>query len=53
METAEHYDAEVAYSLENLSSAIEPIVISILGLMVTVLALGVFLPMWNLAGVAQ
>lgn len=53
METAEHYDAEVAYSLENLSSAIEPIVISILGLMVTVLALGVFLPMWNLASVAQ
>ncbi len=53
METAVHYDAEVSYALENLSSAIEPIVISILGVMVTVLALGVFLPMWNLAGVAQ
>jgi len=52
METANHYDDEVSYALENLSAAIEPIVISILGIMVTILALGVFLPMWNLSGVA-
>ncbi|NNJ92709.1 MAG: type II secretion system F family protein [Gammaproteobacteria bacterium] len=51
-ETALHYQAEVNYELENLSSAIEPIVITILGVMVTVLALGVFLPMWNLSGMA-
>ena len=51
LETSLHYDAEVKYALDNLSSAIEPIVITILGVMVTVLALGVFLPMWNLAGV--
>ena len=50
-ETATHYEAEVQHALDNLSSAIEPIVITILGLMVTVLALGVFLPMWNLSGV--
>ena len=50
-ETAEHYDAEVQYGLDNLSAAIEPIVIVILGVMVTVLAFGVFLPMWNLSGV--
>ena len=50
-ETGEHYDAEVQYALENLSGAIEPIVITILGVMVLVLALGVFLPMWNLAGI--
>jgi len=49
-ETAMHYEAEVNYELENLSSAIEPIVITILGVMVTILALGVFLPMWNLSG---
>jgi len=49
-ETALHYEAEVKYELENLSSAIEPIVITILGVMVTILALGVFLPMWNLSG---
>lgn len=51
LETSLHYDAEVKYALDNLSSAIEPVVITILGVMVTVLALGVFLPMWNLAGV--
>ena len=50
-ETAEHYDAEVQYALDNLSAAIEPIVIVILGIMVLVLAFGVFLPMWNLSGV--
>lgn len=50
-ETANHYDTEVKYALDNLSGAIEPIVITILGVMVTVLALGVFLPMWNLSGV--
>ena len=51
METADHYEAEVSYGLDNLSSAIEPVIIAILGVMVTVLALGVFLPMWNLSGV--
>ena len=50
-ETADHYETEVNYALDNLSNAIEPIVIAILGIMVTVLALGVFLPMWNLSGV--
>jgi len=51
IETSDHYEAEVKYALDNLAGAIEPIVISILGGMVTVLALGVFLPMWDLAGV--
>jgi MSHA biogenesis protein MshG len=50
-ETAIHYEAEVKYGLDNLSAAIEPIIVVILGVMVTVLALGVFLPMWNLANV--
>ena len=41
------------YDLKNLSSAIEPILIVIIGGMVLVLALGVFLPMWNLASIAR
>lgn len=49
LETAEHYEREVEYDLARLSDAIEPIIIVIIGLMVLVLALGVFLPMWDLS----
>ncbi len=52
-DVAEFYEREVDYDLKNLSSAIEPIMIVIIGGMVLVLALGVFLPMWNLAGIAR
>jgi len=50
---AEFYDREVDYRLKNLSSAIEPVLIMIIGAMVLVLAMGVFLPMWDLARVVQ
>lgn len=52
-ETAEHYQAEVDFEMKRLSDAIEPIVIAIIGAMVAVLALGVFLPMWDLSAAAQ
>ncbi len=46
-EVADFYEREVDYDLENLSAAIEPILIVAVGAMVTVLALGVFLPLWD------
>ncbi|WP_260291484.1 type II secretion system F family protein [Sedimenticola hydrogenitrophicus] len=49
LETAEHYEREVKYDLARLSDAIEPVIIVIIGAMVLVLALGVFLPMWDLS----
>ena len=52
-DVAEFYEREVDYDLKNLSSAIEPIMIVIIGAMVLVLALGVFLPMWNLSSVVR
>lgn len=52
-EVGEYYEREIEYDLKNLTSAIEPILIIFIGGMVLVLALGVFLPMWNLAGVAR
>ncbi|MEO8465893.1 MAG: type II secretion system F family protein [Gammaproteobacteria bacterium] len=48
-EVAEFYEREVDYELENLSAAIEPILIVGVGGMVLVLALGVFLPLWDMA----
>ena len=52
-EVADFYDREVDYDVKNLTSAIEPILIVFIGIMVLVLALGVFLPMWDLAGAAK
>jgi MSHA biogenesis protein MshG len=52
-DVAVFYEREVDYDLKNLSSAIEPIMIVFIGGMVLVLALGVFLPMWNLSAVAK
>ena len=49
---ADYYDSEVEYELERLSAAIEPVLTIIIGIIVLILALGVFLPMWNIANVA-
>ena len=48
-EVAEFYEREVDYDLDNMSAALEPVLIVTIGAMVLVLALGVFLPLWDLA----
>jgi MSHA biogenesis protein MshG len=53
VEVADFYEQEVDYDLRQLASAIEPILIVAMGVMVLILALGVFLPMWELASVAK
>jgi len=51
-EIAQMYEREVDYELKTLSSQIEPILIVFLGAMVLVLALGIFLPIWDLGQAA-
>jgi MSHA biogenesis protein MshG len=51
-EVAEMYEREVKYDVASLSAKIEPILIVALGIMVLILALGVFLPMWDLGRAA-
>lgn len=51
-DVADFYQNEVEYDLVRLSDAIEPIVLIIMAIMVFILALGVFLPMWELASKA-
>jgi MSHA biogenesis protein MshG len=43
------YEAEVDYDLRRLSDAIEPLLIVGIGVIVLILALGVYLPMWDMA----
>lgn len=51
-EIAQMYEREVDYELKTLSAQIEPILIVFLGAMVLVLALGIFLPIWDLGRAA-
>lgn len=52
-EVSEFYEREVEYDVKGLSSAIEPVLIGVIGLMVMVLALGVFVPMWGMMEAAK
>jgi len=47
-ESAEFYEREVDYDLKSMSAKIEPILITFVGLMVGLLALGIFTPMWSM-----
>ncbi len=51
-EVADMYQRDVEYELKTLAAQIEPILIVTLGVLVLVLALGVFLPLWDLGSVA-
>ena len=51
-EVADYYNREVDYATEKLAAAIEPILTVLIAGLVLVMALGVFLPMWDLASVA-
>ena len=52
-EVADMYQREVEYELKTLSAQIEPILIVFLGVLVLILALGVFLPIWDLGRVSM
>jgi MSHA biogenesis protein MshG len=51
-EVAELYEHDVEYSVKSLASQIEPILLMGLGVLVLILALGIFLPMWDLGRAA-
>jgi len=52
-EVADMYQGEVEYELKTLAQQIEPILIISLGIMVLILALGIFLPLWDLGKVTM
>lgn len=52
-EVATFYESEVEYDVKQLSDRIEPIMIIIMAAFVTVLALGIFLPMWDMYSIQK
>ncbi|OEF28472.1 type II secretion system F family protein [Vibrio rumoiensis] len=53
IEVADFYEREVDYDLKTLTARIEPILLVIVAGMVLILALGIFLPMWNMLDVIK
>lgn len=47
-EVANHYNREVEYKSRHLTALLEPILTVVLGFFVLIVALAIFLPMWNL-----
>jgi MSHA biogenesis protein MshG len=52
-EVAAFYEGEVEYDVKQLSDKIEPIIIVVMAGFVTVLALGIFLPMWDMYSIQK
>jgi len=50
---SDYYDMDVEYTLRNLSTMIEPVLLLFVGGMVLFLALGIFLPMWNMMNLVK
>jgi MSHA biogenesis protein MshG len=49
---ADFYEEEVDYDVKTLSDRLEPLIYVFVGAMVLVLALGIFVPMWDIAQLA-
>jgi len=52
-ESAKFYEREVDYELKSMAAKIEPILISCLAVLVLILALGIFIPMWDMMNIIK
>ena len=50
---AEHYDLEVGHSIKNLTTLLEPLLLVGIYGMVALMALAIFLPIWNMSSVVS
>ncbi|WP_025821321.1 type II secretion system F family protein [Shewanella marina] len=52
-DAADFYEGEVDYDLKNLTAKLEPILIGVVAVIVLILALGIYLPMWDMLNVVK
>ena len=50
---AQYYDQELDYTVKNLTTSLEPILLGVIFGMVLFLALSIFLPMWDLVNIVK
>lgn len=48
---SDHYELEVSHNIKNLTTMLEPILLVLIFGMVAVLALAIFLPIWNMSSI--
>lgn len=53
MKVSEYYDRDVEYAIRNLSSSLEPLLLTVIGAVILFLALAIFMPWWNLINVVK
>ncbi len=53
LEVAEYYEREVDFELRGLTAKIEPLLLVVVAIIVLILALGIFTPMWDMYGAMQ
>jgi type II secretory pathway component PulF len=51
LRVSEYYDAQVDYTVKNLSVLIEPVLIFIMGILVLILAMAIFMPLWSMISI--
>ena len=52
-EIAGMYERETDYNIKGLSAAIEPVLLAVIAVLVLLLALGIFMPMWSMGQAAM
>ncbi len=52
-DVGDYYEREVDYDLATLTARVEPLLLVVVAIMVLVLALGIFTPMWDMASAMQ
>ena len=51
LHVSDYYDSQVDHTIKNLVALIEPVLILVMGSVVAFMALGIFMPMWDLINV--
>jgi len=53
LKVSDHYDSQVDFKIKNLTTMLEPLLLLFIGCMILLLALAIFLPMWNMVYIVR
>jgi len=53
LKVSDYYDSQVDFKIKNLTTMIEPLLLLFIGCMILLLALAIFLPMWNMVYIVR
>ena len=51
LRVSDYYDSQIDYTVKNLTVLIEPMLIFVIGIMVLILAVAIFTPLWSLISI--